>query len=370
MALSENHQTYLTTRRAEAQDYLLTWFAENSRDLPWRKNRTPYRVWVAEVMLQQTQVETVKDYYVRFLARFPDVEALAAASLDDVLKSWEGLGYYSRARSLHRAAQQLIKDHAGKLPSDIDALRALPGIGAYTAGAIASIAFNHPAPAVDGNVRRVIARVLALPTPTPKELESAVHLWLSEQTPGAFNEALMELGALLCSPKSPRCLLCPWRSLCQARQLGEPNAYPAPRKRKPLPHYDVSAAVTVREDGRVLVARRRLDDMLGGLWEFPGGKRQDGESLEAALQRELQEEMAIDVAVGARLTMVHHAYTHFRITLYAFECRLVKGNPRCIECEDFRWATIDEIHDLPMAVTDRKIAQIIAQKRGHSLPTS
>ncbi len=364
MPLDETTLTYLRANQSGAQAHLFAWFAQHARDLSWRRERTPYRVWVAEVMLQQTQVTKVQEYYERFIARFPTVAALAEAPLEDVLKQWEGLGYYSRARALHRAAQVIVAEHNGELPTDVEALRRLPGIGAYTSGAIASIAFGIPAPAVDGNVRRVMARVLAWAEPDAAGLEVAVRVWMPVEAPGAFTEALMELGATLCRPKSPQCLLCPWRDLCQARALGQPEAYPTPRSRKPIPHYDVVAAVTVRDDGRVLVARRRQDDMLGGLWEFPGGKREDGETLPAALRREMREELDVEVTVGEALTVVEHAYTHFRITLYAFACRLVAGEPACIDCDDFRWATLEEIAALPMSVADRKIAERVAKARG------
>ncbi len=363
MPLNNEQLTFLQTHRAAAQELLLAWFARHARDLPWRRERTPYRVWVAEVMLQQTQVEKVRDYYTRFIARFPTVAALAEAPLEDVLKQWEGLGYYSRARALHRAAQEVVIQFGCELPTDVDTLRRLPGIGAYTAGAIASIAFGIPAPAVDGNVRRVMARVLAWAAPDAAGLEAAVRAWMSTDTPGAFTEALMELGATLCRPKSPQCLLCPWRDLCQARALGQPETFPTPKPRKPIPHYDVVAAVTTRDDGRVLVARRRQEDMLGGLWEFPGGKCEDGESLPEALRREMCEELGIEVTVGDELIVVEHAYTHFRITLYAFACRLTEDSPppQCIDCDDFRWATHEEIAALPMSVADRKIAGLLSE---------
>ncbi|MBN1261446.1 MAG: A/G-specific adenine glycosylase [Anaerolineae bacterium] len=360
MALAESLRAHLIVHRSEARERLLSWFASQARDLPWRRERTPYRVWVSEIMLQQTQVETVRDYFLRFMARFPTLHSLAEASLQDVLKLWEGLGYYSRARSLHRAAREIVAVYGGGLPADVQALRALPGIGPYTAGAIASLAFGIPAPAVDGNVRRVMARVLALETPSPATLETAVCVLLPEEAPGIFNEALIELGATVCRPQTPQCLLCPWRDFCLGRQEGEPAHYPAPKPRKVIPHYDVAAAVTVRDDGRVLVAQRRHDDMLGGLWEYPGGKRQDGETLEVALRRELKEEMDILVDVGVHLTRLKHAYTHFRITLHAFRCRLAEGTPRCLECDDFMWADLATLHALPMAATDRKITQVVA----------
>ncbi|HNT78485.1 MAG TPA: A/G-specific adenine glycosylase, partial [Anaerolineae bacterium] len=253
MPLTPELLTDLAAHREDGPSLLLAWFAAHARDLPWRHERTPYRVWVAEVMLQQTQVETVRDYYRRFMARFPTVEALAAAELEDVLKVWEGLGYYSRARALHRAAQVVLHDYGGQLPSEAAALRKLPGIGAYTAGAIASIAFGIPAPAVDGNVRRVLSRVLALPAPAPAELEEAVRILMPEAAPGPFTEALMELGATLCRPAAPQCEACPWCGWCRAYRMGDPTQFPAPRLRKAVPRYDVAAAVTVREDGRVLV---------------------------------------------------------------------------------------------------------------------
>jgi A/G-specific adenine glycosylase len=356
MALSEEDRAYLEARREGARRRLLDWFAAHARDLPWRHGRTPYRIWVSEVMLQQTRAETVRDYYPRFLRHLPDVHALAAAPQEEVLKLWEGLGYYSRARALHAAAREVVEEYGGELPPDVEALRDLPGIGAYTSGAIASLAFGIPAPAVDGNVRRVLSRVLALERPSQAMLEDAVRALIPSRSPGAFNEALIELGATLCRPRNPRCLLCPWRDLCRA--LGRQEAFPAPRKRRTTPHYDVVAAATLR-DGRVLVARRMQDAMLGGLWEFPGGKREEGESLAEALVRELQEEMDVTVEVGEQLTVVNHAYSHFRITLYAFRCSLVEGAPRCIQCDDFAWVIPDELDELPMAVTDRAIAEVV-----------
>ena len=338
---------------------LLLWFSRTARDLPWRKDRTPYRVWVSEIMLQQTQVEKVRDYYTNFIARFPNIYDLAAASLEKVLKTWEGLGYYSRARSLHKTAHILVERYDGVFPADIKSLNELPGIGPYTAAAIASIAYDIPAAAVDGNVRRVMSRYLAEPAPSSVDLERAVLALMPHKTPGKFTEALMELGAVICRPKNPQCLLCPWQAYCRACQEGTQSQYPAPKSRKQIPHYDVVAAVTVRQDNRVLVAKRRQDAMLGGLWEFPGGKREDGESLSDALKRELLEEMGIHIDVGDQIVVIKHAYTHFRITLYAFYSLLKSGTPRCLQCADYKWATIEEIKELPMAVTDRKIAKII-----------
>jgi A/G-specific adenine glycosylase len=349
---------------------LLAWFAAEARDLPWRRGglsqsvRTPYRVLLAEVMLQQTQVDTVVPYYERFLTRFPTVAALAEAPLEEVLKLWEGLGYYARARNLHAAARQILTQHGGQIPDTFEALLALPGVGRYTAGAVASIAFGQDVPAVDGNVRRVLARAFAIredvsQSAVQRKLEALAAELLPLGQAGAFNEALMELGATVCTPRAPKCARCPLRSLCQACATGEQEALPVKRPRKRTPHYDVAAAVTFDQDGRVLVAQRNADDMLGGLWEFPGGKCEDGETLPECLAREMREELDVAVEVGKKLTVVKHAYTHFRITLHAFRCRVMSGEPRCLDCAAFCWTSPAELDALPMSVADRKIARVL-----------
>jgi A/G-specific adenine glycosylase len=353
--------------RGDFAQRLLNWFAKEARDLPWRRNRNPYRVWLAEAMLQQTQVDTVAPYYERFLARFPTIAALAEASLEEVLKLWEGLGYYARARNLHAAAQQVVAEHGGQVPDTFEALLALPGVGRYTAGAVASIAFGQDVHAVDGNVRRVLARVFAIRkdvsrSAAQQELETLAAELLPPGQAGAFNEALMELGATVCTPRAPKCSRCSLRELCQAHATGEQDSLPVKRPRKQTPHYDVAAAVTIGDHGRVLVAQRNADDMLGGLWEFPGGKCEDGETLPECLAREMREELGVEVEVGERLTVIKHAYTHFRITLHAFRCRVVSGKPRCLDCAAFRWAPPTELDALPMSVADRKIAHILQEQ--------
>jgi len=360
------------TWRDEFVARLLAWGADQRSHLPWRAaeaggRRDPYRVWVAEIMLQQTGVTTVGPYYDRFLTRFPTVEALAAAPLDDVLKAWEGLGYYARARNLHRAAQIVVAEHGGQLPSDTHALARLPGIGRYTLGAILSIAFGQPAPILDGNVRRVLARVFAI-TDNVRAPAAERRLWaLSEAlvpaaAPGAFNEALMDLGATVCLPGRPRCPTCPVVSLCQGQALGIQDELPVVPPRRQIPHYDVTAGVTWRGD-EFLVAQRPLDKMLGGLWEFPGGKCDAGETLADCLRRELREELAIDAEVGQAVTVVRHAFTHFRITLHAFHCRIVDGEPQALEVAAIAWTTLADVDRYAMAVTDQ---QIVAALRGET----
>ena len=340
---------------------LMKWFEVNARDLPWRRKRTPYRVWLSEMMLQQTQVDTVIPYFQRFNARFPTVTALADAPLDDVLKLWEGLGYYARARNLHRAARLVSRELGGRFPKTVEGLMRLPGVGRYSAGAIASLAFGVDAPALDGNVIRVLCRLFAIErdprdTQTREELWSLAELLLPKGQAGRFNEALMELGATVCLPRAPQCNVCPVASMCEARQRGMQERLPIKRARKAIPHYDVTAAI-IRKNGRILIAQRPRDGMLGGLWEFPGGKREPGESLEKCLQREIREELGLEIAVGDLLTRVKHAYTHFRITLHAFECRVVSGKPKPIGVADVRWVRMNEVGRYAFAVTDQKIIQ-------------
>jgi A/G-specific adenine glycosylase len=338
---------------------LLAWYDRHKRDLPWRGETVPYRIWVSEVMLQQTQVTTVIPYYHRFVARFPTVAALAAAPLEEVLKAWEGLGYYARARNLHRAAIEVVETYGGRLPQSYAELRRLPGFGEYTAGAVASIAFGEPVPAIDGNTRRVLARLFAIEVEVSRgagarrvrELGAAL---VDPQTPGDWTQALMELGATVCLPQNPRCLLCPLRELCRARRQGMEQILPVRPAKKELPHYNVTAAV-IHHNGQVLIAQRPVEGMLGGLWEFPGGKQKQGESLAECLRREIREELGIVIEVGEPVVTVKHSYTHFKITLYAFYCRLLQGQPQALEVADWRWVAQDELDRYPFPRTDQQI---------------
>jgi A/G-specific adenine glycosylase len=253
----------------EIRRRLLDHYDVHRRDLPWRGESDPYRVWVSEVMLQQTRVQTVIPYYRRWMERFPDVEALAAADEDDVLSLWEGLGYYSRARNLQKAARVVRERHGGSLPDSADALRGLPGFGAYTAGAVASIAFNAPAPAVDGNVRRVLSRLFDLAAPTGAELQARAAELVDPTRPGDFNQALMDLGATVCMPIEPRCSACPLETLCQARVRGTVHLRPGARPRKVIPQRSFAVAVILDREDRVLLVRRPRVGLLGGMWAFP-----------------------------------------------------------------------------------------------------
>ncbi len=322
---------------------LLAWFDENGRELPWRGDISPYHTWVSEVMLQQTQAATVIPYYLRFIARFPTVQDLAAADLDEVLKAWEGLGYYRRAHNLHKAARIIVAEHGGQLPREEKALLALPGIGRYTAGAIRSIAFDEPAPVLDGNVKRVLARLDDI-SDSIDDRQTEKRLWAraaelaAGARPGDFNQAMMELGAMLCTPAAAECDRCPVASFCEARAHGVQRSRPVRTPKQRIPHYQVAAGVVwhTTDPDRFLIAQRPAGGMLGGLWEFPGGKQEPGEDLPDTLARELQEELAIQVDVGEEFAAINHAFTHFRITLHAFHARHIAGAPQCIGVDDWR----------------------------------
>jgi A/G-specific adenine glycosylase len=343
---------------------LLSWYERHQRDLPWRRTRDPYAIWVAEIMLQQTRVETVVSYYTRFLAQFPTIQALAEASLDDVLKAWEGLGYYARARNLHAAARWVVENLNGKLPESPDALLHLPGIGRYTAAAIASIAFGEDAIALDGNLRRVLCRIFGIDDDpgrpnTQRRLETLALSMLPPGQAGDFNQALMDLGAAICTPSPPHCLICPLMNVCQSLQEGIQNELPIRATRSNRLHRDVTAGIIWDGNGRFLITQRPLDGMLGGLWEFPGGKRRPGEALPACLKREIREELDIQIEIGDLLCTVEHAFTHFFMTLYAFHCKWLAGTPRCLGCIKLFWATLDDLDAFAFPVADQKIISFL-----------
>lgn len=357
---------------------LVDWHMQQQRALPWRTappgQRDPYQVWISEIMLQQTRVEMVKEYYRRWLERFPTLTALAGADQQAVLKAWEGLGYYARARNLHRAAQQVVSEYGGLVPSERSRLLQLPGIGEYTVGAILSLAFNQAEPILDGNVKRVLSRLADIDQPIDATA-TRKQLWqlardLVEAAPaaqaGACNEAIMELGALICTPENPRCLLCPVADLCRAAANGTQRQRPVLAPRKQTPHYDVAAGVIWQGApfaSKFLIAQRPPEGLLGGLWEFPGGKREPSDAdLRACLRREIAEELAIEITVGQQLTTVYHAYTHFRITLHTFHAQHMSGEPQCLGVADWRWVELAELVSFPFPVTDQKIIAALRQQ--------
>ena len=343
--------TFTSSRRAGIQRKLLSWYRSNARDLPWRRTRDPYAIWVSEVMLQQTRVESVLRYYDRFLGRFPDAATLTRADLQEVLKLWEGLGYYRRARHLHQAAGEAIARYGGMPKAHKDFL-SLPGVGTYTAAAVWAIAFGESHLPVDGNIRRVLSRLLDLDTLRETDLRTSGEPLLcgltSRQIPD-FVQSLMELGALICLPRDPHCRDCPLSRHCLAKRRGTLADRPPRRIKSKVPHHEVVIAYLTDAQGRVLLTQRPQDGFLGGLWELPGGKVEKGESLEEALRRELREELGLrEVTIDTYVGAVRHVYTHFSVRLHLFEAQVRQALGTLNGPSDARWLQADQVADLPV----------------------
>jgi A/G-specific adenine glycosylase len=346
---------------------LVGWYGRQGRDLPWRRTRDPYRIWVSEIMLQQTQVSTVIPYYERFLKTFPSLRALARAPIRKVLKCWEGLGYYARARNLHRAAKTVVGAGNGKIPTDVDRLSELPGVGRSTAGAIVSLAFGMRGPILDGNVRRVLCRVFAIEDDARRP-ETTDRLWkLSEAClpitgPDRFNQAMMDLGATLCTPRHPSCLLCPVRSICLGYEKGIVDRIPLKAARSRIPQYDVTVAVITRA-GRygdeLLMAPRPNRGLLGGLWGMPEFGPNDG-----PLVTQIKSAIGIVTAGVRRLKPVPHVYSHKRVTYRPLYLRYVSGRP----APGWRWISMSDRSRYPVSVATKKILDSIRGVTEESLP--
>jgi len=344
---------------------LLDWYHKNKRTLPWRGHPSAYAVWVSEIMLQQTRVEAVIPYFERWMRLFPDVHALANASEQDVLNAWEGLGYYSRARNLHKAARIVAEQYNGDIPRDVDELGRLPGIGRYTRGAIASIAFAMDIAALDGNIKRVYARIFDIDLPVDSPAGERL-LWeladknLPKGHAGDYNQALMDLGATICVPKNPRCLICPLMKLCKARQKGTQNQRPVLKPKKEVPHYTHAAGVII-ERGRVLLAQRPSEGLLGGMWEFPNGRVNGDPAKE--LPGALKNEYGLRVRAKRQnspqknepLGTVEHGYSHFSVTVHVFPSELI-SRP---DGTNLKWVPLKQLDQYPMGKIDRQIAQMI-----------
>lgn len=344
---------------------LINWYHQWGRDLPWRQTLDPYAIWISEIMLQQTQVKTVIPYYQQWLDAFPTVEILAIADQQEVLKLWQGLGYYARARNLHRAAQIIVEEWDGQFPDTLDAVLQLPGIGKTTAGGILSAAFNQSVPILDGNVKRVLARLTALSVPPKRalpELWSVSEQVLDPENPRWFNQALMDLGATVCLPKKPSCERCPWSENCQAYLLNLQSKLPMSEPRSPLPHKQIGVAVIWNDQDQVLIDKRPQKGLLGGLWEFPGGKVEAGETIPDCIHREIKEELGIEIKVGDHLITVNHAYTHFKVTLTVHHCRHLDGEPKPIACDEIRWVSLDEIETYPFPNANQQIIDALRQQ--------
>ena len=344
---------------------LLAWYSVNKRTLPFRDIDDVYKIWLSEVMLQQTQVETVIPYFKNWINKFPTIKTVADAEQESLLKMWEGLGYYSRCRNFHKAANIVVKTHNGKIPNNWEEFRALPGVGDYTASAVLSIAFKKPYPVIDGNVKRVMARILRFRNLTKRNIyrmKKCLIDIISKENPGDFNQSMMELGARICTPKNPKCGLCPVSFQCGAFLVGTPESYPLPIKKKKPPHYEIVAGLIWRGN-KFYIQKRGQKGMLAGLWEFPGGKVEKDESLEDALRREIQEECGAKPKIIKKFGTINHAYTHFSITFHGYHCS-ENGTP-INDLEHSTWIEPGQISEFPFPKANHKLFSLLEEQGWH-----
>lgn len=342
----------------------LNWYFRNARVLPWRDHPDPYAIWVSEIMLQQTQVATVTPYFERWMSRFPDIPALARATEGEVLRMWEGLGYYARARNLHKAAKFVMKNYAGTLPSSAGELRKLPGVGRYTAAAIASMAFGQDEATLDGNIKRVLSRVFKISEPVntttgEKILWGIVNDYLPAGHAGDYNQALMDLGALICLPIRPDCLGCPIKSICEARKQGLQGKLPVVKKKTKVPNI-VKSAIVVIQKKKVLLLHRKSTGLLGGMWEFPSVEGDNDQEKEFKVYMNSQHKLK--VVTKSHLLTIKHTYSHFKLTEHAFLCTL-KSESKLQP--GFKWLPLKELSNFPMGKVDRQIAnKLLTEENG------
>lgn len=333
---------------------LLGWYQKNKRNLPWRQTKDPYKIWVSEMMLQQTTVNTVIEYYKRWFDLFPTVESLARAPIEKVVKAWQGLGYYARVRNLHKASQMVVKQYGGKLPKDPILVRALPGFGPYATGAVLSIAYDVPLHIIDANVRRVIMRILCIEGLADVSQDKKISEYLTKVFPkksvGDFNQALMELGALICKPNDPLCLICPVKNLCKAYANNSQSIIPLKKEKK---IQDIHAVIgIIKNRDKYFIQKRMSKGLLQGMWEFPGGKIEKGETKEKALMREIKEELGVSVTASDYLFDVVHFYTQYRVRLSVFNCK-VNSLPKT--GQDAVWASRVDFDQYPLPSGTKKI---------------
>jgi A/G-specific adenine glycosylase len=348
------------------QQSLLNWYSENKRTLPWRLNQDPYRVWVSEIMLQQTRVDTVIPYFERFTTLFPTLQDLADADEEQVLKAWEGLGYYSRVRNLQTAVKEVCAAYGGKVPNDPREISSLKGVGPYTAGAVLSIAYGIPEPAVDGNVMRVLSRILLIEEDISKPktrliFESAVRELISHEDPSSFNQGLMELGALICTPKSPACLLCPMRDLCKGFEAGKQNELPVKLGKTKVRKANMAAGIIVGSDGRVLIHKRPSEGLLANMWEFPNTEyiqaKKDAET--NALSDYVEENISAKAIFDEKTGYIEHVFSHLKWEINVWQGKLI-SEPETLPA-DWRWATVAELENYPFPVSHQKIIRLVKE---------
>ncbi len=351
--------------RRKIRESLLQWFAEHGRDLPWRRNYSPYEVWISEIMLQQTQIKTMLPFYFRWMERFPDAASIAGTSEDELFRYWEGLGYYARAKNLQKAARRIVSEFSGKIPEDFDSVRALPGVGPYTAGAIMSFAFNADVPAADANAARIFSRLFDISVPSDSgEFRNVVWYYAFDVLPRGrsrdFNQALMDFGSRICLPRSPLCVECPLASCCEARKKGVADLRPVHGGRKAVVQVVRAVGIAI-EDGKVLVRKRPESGLMPNLWEFPGGEAQNGEGPEQTLRRAWLRELGMEIGRLEKVAVIKHTHTTFRVTLHAFLCRV----PACNFPDDApaaRWIDLRELERLAFPAAHRKIIRALSKR--------
>ena len=359
------YRQFSTSDKRRLRQRLLAWYADHARDLPWRRSREPYRVWISEVMLQQTTVAAVRPYFERFLMAFPDVGRLAAAHEQQVLRLWEGLGYYRRARQLHAAAKILVTEHASRFPEDVRALQELPGIGRYTAGAIASIAFDQRAPILEANTVRLLSRLIGY-RDDPLRVAGQRVLWqlaediLPRVDVARFNQALMELGSLVCTPGEPKCDACPLNRLCAAREADLQHTIPRPKTKRTFTELK-ETAVVVCKNGNILMRQCGERERWAGLWDFPRFASESEGQLFAGdeIAKNVRKQTGVQCTVGPFLKSFRHGVTRYRITLDCYRAEYASGRVRSSSGSQARWLPRNELADLPLSATGRLIAKLI-----------
>ena len=342
------------------QQQLLDWYKKSSESMPWRETSDPYKIWISEIMLQQTQVTTAKDYYIAWITKLPAVEDVANSSIDDLLKLWEGLGYYRRVHNIHKTAKMIVNHHSGLIPESYDKLTKLKGIGDYTASAILSIAFNQVYPAIDGNVKRIFSRIYK--TNNVKKIynkaQNQIKHLMDGTTPGDITQSLMDLGRDICTPSSPNCIQCPFSKNCLAFINNKTTLYPKKSAKQKKPHYDVVVGMIYKAD-KFLISQRHNKGLLGGLWELPGGKKNKNEKNQECLKREIKEELGILIDVGEKIGEVQHVYSHFKINLLGYTCKHKKGNPKPLASQKIKWVDLKSINDFAFPRSTIKLLSLI-----------
>jgi len=336
---------------------LLTWYDCRSLSLPWRTSNDPYKIYLSEVMLQQTQIKTVLPYYKKWIEKYPTVCSVANASQEQILKQWEGLGYYGRARNFHKSCQIVVFKFNGHIPALTEEFSSLPGVGPYISAAVMSIAFNHPVPAVDTNAIRVASRLNMISGSSPgdsQRIQKFLSANIAARRPGDFNQAIMDLGREICKSHNPKCALCPVSMFCKSLVNNCVDKYPYKIKSNKKPHYNIAVGI-VWKKGKILISKRKEGGLLGGLWEFPGGKIVDEEGAKNCIVREIKEELGVHVKPTAFIKKIKHAYTHFSITMAAYNCTFLHGSPQPLGCDDWRWIWPNEIKTLPFPKANHKL---------------